>query len=296
MSGPVDGAKAAAIAYAEMSLAVFPLVPGGKLPLISKDDGGKGVHDATADVDQIEAWWSRWPNANIGLACGTSCWVLDADYAGWLTDKPDGADTITALRRRFGPLPATVHQYTGGMGWQWLFKPDPRIKNGSRFLPGLDTRAAGGYIVVPPSLHPSGRHYHWIAAPDEAEIAAAPEWLLLLLEPVAEPEIVAAARPIRTGDLSRYAAVALEKACERIAGCQPGNQADTLDHSAYSIGRLVGGGVIPRGEARAALIAAGAGMPNQGDRKPWSRGEIASRVDRALASGQRSPRAPEDRR
>jgi putative DNA primase/helicase len=286
--------REAALAYARLSLAVFPLVPGDKLPLISKDDGGKGVHDATSDVAQIEAWWTRWPNANIGLACGASCWVLDADYAGWLTDKPDGADTISALRRRFGPLPATVRQYTGGMGWQWLFKPDARIKNGSRFLPGLDTRAAGGYIVVPPSLHPSGRHYHWIAAPKDAELATAPAWLLSLLEPVAEPE-PEAPRPIKAGDLSRYAAVALERACERVAGCPPGNQADALDHAAYSIGRLVGGGVIPLGEARSALIAAGANMPNQGGRKPWSRGEIAWRVDRALASGARSPRAPEGR-
>jgi hypothetical protein len=284
-----------ALAYAEQGFSVFPLTPGDKLPLISKDDGGNGCHDATTDLVQIETWWSRWPNANIGLACGTSCWVLDADYAGWLTDKPDGADTIAALQRRFGRLPETVRQYTGGQGWQWLFKPDARIRNGVKVLPGLDTRAAGGYAVVPPSLHPSGRHYHWIAAPGEVEIAAAPEWLLSLLEPVAEPEIVAAPRPIRTGDLSRYAAVALEKACERVASCQPGNQADTLDHAAYSIGRLVAGGVIPRGEARTVLIAAGGKMPNQAGRKPWTQGDIAHRVDRALASGQRSPRVPESR-
>lgn len=284
-----------ALAYTELGLSVFPLKPGGKVPLISKEDGGKGVHDATSDPAQVEAWWREFPSANIGLACGTSFWVLDADYAGFFAEKPDGADTITALQRRFGRLPATVKQYTGGLGWQWFFKPDVRVKNGVKVLPGLDTRAAGGYVVAPPSVHPSGRRYRWLADPAEVEIAAAPEWLVSLLEPVAEPEIVVAPRPIRAGALSRYAAVALEKACERIAGCQPGSQADTLDHAAYSIGRLVGGGVIPCSEARAALVAAGASMPNQARRRPWSRPEVAWRVDRALASGQRNPRAPESR-
>jgi hypothetical protein len=284
----------AAISYAERGWPVFPLKPRDKPPLFSKAQGGNGVHDATTDPKQIEEWWRKWPTANIGLACGSHFWVLDADYDGFFTDKPDGADTIAALQKRFGRLPATVKQYTGGLGWQWFFAADARVKNDVKVLPGLDTRAAGGYAVAPPSLHPSGYTYRWIVPPDEAEPAPAPKWLLSLLEPVVKPE-VAAPQPIRAGDLSRYATVALERACERVAHCQPGNQADTLDHAAYSIGRLVGGGVIPRGEARTALIAAGASMPNQGGRPPWSRGQLAWRVDRALASGARKPRTPEAR-
>jgi hypothetical protein len=284
----------AASSYAERGWPVFPLKPRGKIPLVPKAKGGNGVHDATTNEDTIAAWWKRCPDANIGLACGPHFWVLDADYGGFFAEQPDGADTIAALQRRFGRLPTTVRQYTGGLGWQWLFKPDSRINNGVKVLPGLDTRAAGGYIVAPPSVHPSGYTYRWITVPGDAEIAAAPGWLLTLLEPVVERE-VAAPRPIRAGNIPRYAAVALEKACERIAGCQPGSQANILDHEAYSIGRLVGGGVLTSGEARGALVAAGTRMSNQGGRKPWSRGQIAWRVDRALASGQRNPRAPEAR-
>jgi hypothetical protein len=103
-----------------MSFSIFPLKPGGKVPLISKDDGGRGVHDATSDLSQIRSWWGRWPDANIGLACGIGFWVLDVDYAGWTTTEPDGADSLVYLADHFGRLPRTIRQYTGGMGWQYL--------------------------------------------------------------------------------------------------------------------------------------------------------------------------------
>src|SRR4051795_1441866 len=169
----------AALAYAARGWPIFPLRPGEKVPLNPKAAGGNGVHDATTDPNRICAWWTKEPAANIGLACSTTFWVLDIDYAGWPdvdpdAAHPDGADTLLALQRRFGRLPPTVRQYTGGIGWQWFFRPDPRIKNGVKVLPGLDTRSAGGYVAAPPSLHPSGRHYRWIAGPDETELAAAP--------------------------------------------------------------------------------------------------------------------------
>src|SRR5689334_3238288 len=213
-----------ALAYAARGWPVFPLRPGEKVPLIAKAAGGNGCHDATCDGAQIRKWWGRCPTANIGLAAGTAFWVLDIDYKGWPdVDRdaayPDGADTLLALRQRFGRLPPTVRQYSGGMGWQRFFKPDPRIRNGVKVLPGLDTRAAGGYVVAPPALHPSRRHYRWLAGPDETELAPAPAWLVRLLEPVELPQPVPPARrPIRSGNPDRYGEVALERACERISG------------------------------------------------------------------------------
>ena len=40
-------------------------------------------------------------------------------------------------------------------------------------------RGDGGYIVAPPSLHPSGRRYEWAPGrgPDEIELAPFPRWL-----------------------------------------------------------------------------------------------------------------------
>ena len=67
-----------------------------------------------------------------------------------------------------------------GMFMPLAFARAGRIKNGVRALPGVDTRSAGGYVVAPPSLHPCGRTYRWIAGPGEAEIAVAPAWLVAL--------------------------------------------------------------------------------------------------------------------
>ena len=47
----------------------------------------------------------------------------------------------------------------------------------SKIAPGIDVRGDGGYVLVPPSVHPSGRLYSWSV--DSADtFAAAPEWLL----------------------------------------------------------------------------------------------------------------------
>ena len=158
------------------------------------------------------------PEANIGLAAGAAFWVLDVDYAGLEAAERDGADTVAALQRRFGRLPATVTSLTGGGGWQYLFAPDSRLNNGVKALPGIDTRTTGGYIAVPPSIHPSGRAYRWRRdhGPDEIGIATAPEWLVALLEPVELPRRWRSRRPRPCANLDRYAQAALDRACAAI--------------------------------------------------------------------------------
>jgi Primase C terminal 1 (PriCT-1)/Bifunctional DNA primase/polymerase, N-terminal len=54
----------------------------------------------------------------------------------------------------------------------------------SPIAPGLsrvsDLRGDGGYVVAPPSLHPSGQLYAWSRghSPDDVALAALPRWLL----------------------------------------------------------------------------------------------------------------------
>ena len=107
---------AAALAYAQKGWPVLPL--NGKLPAIGKSNGGRGVHDATTDVDKIKKWWTRWPNANIGVACGEASgfWTLDVD------PRHGGDETLGELEKLHGTLPATVEQFTGGGGRHILFK------------------------------------------------------------------------------------------------------------------------------------------------------------------------------
>src|ERR1700757_5358679 len=69
----------AALGYAARGWAVFPTAPGAKRPLTAH-----GVKDATTDPVAILAWWSKWPDANVGIATGaaSNLVVFDVDVKG----------------------------------------------------------------------------------------------------------------------------------------------------------------------------------------------------------------------
>ena len=46
--------------YAALGIPVFPCKPYDKQPLTAH-----GFHDATTKPDQIDEWWSDYPNANV---------------------------------------------------------------------------------------------------------------------------------------------------------------------------------------------------------------------------------------
>ncbi|MBC7293053.1 MAG: bifunctional DNA primase/polymerase, partial [Thermoleophilia bacterium] len=68
-----------------------------------------------------------------------------------------------------------------GGGVHYFYQhPGGQVANAVKFLPGLDIRADGGYVVAPPSLHASGRRYEWASglSPNEVELAPCPSWLI----------------------------------------------------------------------------------------------------------------------
>lgn len=80
-----------ALWYAKNGIAVFPLKPGGKQPLLRRahEAGdpckggcgqlGHGLHDATTNLAQVRAWWTETPAANIGIPTGHTFDVIDID-------------------------------------------------------------------------------------------------------------------------------------------------------------------------------------------------------------------------
>lgn len=167
----------AAIDYASRGLAVFPLKARDKAPITAH-----GVHEATTNFDQIKKWWKRYPNANIGIACGKisgGLLVVDVDR------KPNGVDGLDSLNeweRENGELPETVRSITGTGGNHLLYRIDGSGKNRVNLLDGVDIRSDGGYIVAPPSIHPNGQAYEWEYDPDEYEVARGDEILQKLLD------------------------------------------------------------------------------------------------------------------
>jgi hypothetical protein len=151
----------AALAYAARRLPVFPLIPCGKTPAIKRS-----FHDATLNPQTIRRHW-RIAARNIGIATGASsrAWVLDID-------GEDGEATLRRLEARYGSLPPTREVITGGGGRHlWFEYTVPIPSTAGRIGLGVDTRGDGGYVVVPPSVHPNGRAYEWAEGCDELAVA-----------------------------------------------------------------------------------------------------------------------------
>ncbi len=165
---PLPGA---ALWYASRGIPVFPCRPRAKEPLTDH-----GFHDASADFEQVRAWWRRWPQANIGIPTG--------EPSGWLVvdiDPRHGGDrTIEELIERHGRWPDTAEALTGGGGRHVIFRHESGLKCGE-IAEGIDLKTTGGYIIASPSVHPSGGRYCWDGL-DGAEALArlvhAPGWLL----------------------------------------------------------------------------------------------------------------------
>lgn len=169
---PTDG-LAAALAYAAAGWSVVPMAPRGKQPLISWLE----FQQRRATPDEIRDWFRRWPEANIAVVTGeiSNIVVLDID------PRHGGESALKLLSDEVGPIPSTLEALSGGGGRHLYFAyPGRRVRNRAGLRPGIDLRGDGGIIIVPPSLHPSGRRYAWAAGHgfQEAEPAPLPERLL----------------------------------------------------------------------------------------------------------------------
>lgn len=139
----------AALAYArELGWRVFPLRPRDKIPLA----GSRGFLDATISAEQITAWWTRHPDANIGIATGAASGVVAVDV-----DGPEGEASLAAL----GPMPQCPTSSTGKGRHMYFAYAEGVGSSAGKLGEKLDVRGDGGYIVAPPSTHPSGARYAW---------------------------------------------------------------------------------------------------------------------------------------
>lgn len=127
-----------ALSYANQGYAVFPLQPNGKQPLTEH-----GFHDASRDPNVIQAWWAKWPEANVGIATGrvSGIVVLDVDRKHGV----DGVISATELN-----LPPTLVIRTPSGGYHLFFKAPPSAIVPRRIgvKPGLDILGEGGYVVA----------------------------------------------------------------------------------------------------------------------------------------------------
>jgi Bifunctional DNA primase/polymerase, N-terminal/Primase C terminal 1 (PriCT-1) len=161
-----------ALALASRGLYVFPCKPRDKLPATPR-----GCRDASNDPTLIARWWSENPCFNIAIACGPASriFVVDVD--------DNGEAALRKLEVEHGELPPSVEAITARGRHVYFVWPDRAVRNSvGKLGPGLDVRGDGGYVLAPPSIHPSGRNYCW-SVDSAAAFAAAPPWLLDKIAP-----------------------------------------------------------------------------------------------------------------
>lgn len=248
----------AALIYAANGWPVFPLLgkfPPKELAADENDPNDRGgFHRATTDERQIRAWWTRWPNANIGWPLPSGLFALDED------PRHAGDFARAMLERVHGAFPMTLRQVTGSGGQHWIFRSPEgvAIHQRSGWWDGLDTRSAGrGYIIVEPSLHPEARKpYRWLATVEPVD---SPAWLIdavrvreVVRKSYVSPIVPSCAHLSRR---KRLAVAVLAGVARKVAQACEGNRNDLLF---WAWNRCNGyRDVLDRAEVERELFAAG---------------------------------------
>ncbi len=236
----------AALDLASKGWRVHPCRPQGpkaKSPLLPH-----GHLEAASNPEKICGWWARWPNAMIGAVVPESLFVLDID--------PRNGGSVEALEAVAGTLPATLSTWSGredGGRHLYFLRPRGELTSGN-LPPGIDLKL-NGYLIMPPSLHPStGRAYRW----EPHAVASVPPALREVLRPPRpepsrtqgrQPECSALVRLVgrlTAGERNRGLFWAACRATEK--GLLPAVE-DDLVAAATSVG-------LPEREARKTIVSA----------------------------------------
>lgn len=93
---------------------------------------------------EIENWWKKWPNANIGIVTGKISGIIVIDIDTYKKDHID-----------IEKFPTTFTVLTGNKGYHLFYNYVEGFTisaNAYKDLPGVDIRSDGGYVVAVPSV------------------------------------------------------------------------------------------------------------------------------------------------
>jgi hypothetical protein len=278
-------------------LSVFLTNPRTKAPLISRENGGAGVYDATRDFELVEAWAWKYPGADLGARIPTGVVVFDVDVARGKQGREQFIRLSGGTAPEDMPTPTAI-SISGG--WHlWFETSDTPLSTcqGIAGAPDIDVKAhPDGYVIAPTPWN--GRR--WLENKPQRP-APAPQWLINAAASkgpgrdqsgVSRP--ASAPQPIRhCGVDSRYGRATLEAVVYDIASAGDGNQEAVFSAGALKVARLIASGDLTTDAIEAVRDAAYA-MMNFNSRQPWRRSEIDRKIDRQLMRGRANPWAHVD--
>lgn len=294
---------------------VHPLRPDEKAPL-----WGDWEHRATVDPEVIKRWPRR--TTGYGIACGPSrLLVVDGDVPKPDTPPPpadgirDGLDMLAYLaEQREASIEWSTFQVTTGRGGAHLYyqAPDGVELRNTAFDPRrdpstylgwcIDTRGVGGYVVGPGSIVGGNRY----VTLHSAAPAPLPGWILVALTSRSGGQAASQGRAGSAGPVPLAAAVRLSSTSTSVGpewveaavrgeldklGAHPGTQGGRnvlLNSVSYTLGRLVGAGVVDRQVVDRELLDATSRWWGVGG---FTRSEAEATIRSGLDGGERNPRA-----
>ena len=264
------------LAYAKAGLLVFPCSAerkkredGDRLPFGKADKRplvSSWSKEASKDEGQIKEWWTRNPEALVGLPCKQNrLLVIDADRH---TEEEDGVAALAALcEGQDEAMPAHPVIGTDYEGEHHIFRmPDEPIGQGKNKLPpGVDIRGYrhdndGGYIIAAGSRMPDGRGWERLKGTPSLRdtLPLPPQWLIDLCQPPKPANTARQTTHKPPGKAEEaYAAAALDRAAAELARMQPSTGRDNkLLSVAGTMGRFIGPGWIGQATVEGRLFDA----------------------------------------
>ena len=148
-----------AIKYRGAGWSVFPCQK--KAPLVAS---WTPYQTALPTEDQINEWWTKWPEAQIAVACGWLSGITVIDYDKYIFDPATKAK-IPGPENPLDLMYSHVFSMTSltGKGGAHVFCKYAAIPNSAKSLhPQIDVKSHGGYVILPPSIHhETGTRYAW---------------------------------------------------------------------------------------------------------------------------------------
>lgn len=204
------------------------------LPLINNDkrpSTKNGYKDASNRREQIEEWYSRFPEANWGVATGKTSGIIIIDI-----DRKHGKDGLNELKQfakehSLPTLPKTLWAKTPSDGLHLYYKyPDSGLP--TKHLDAIDLQSDGAYCLLPPSALPNGV-YAW---GEESPVANLPdEWLKFFQEykparPETENDLVSSSGRLKARKIytKTTAVKAYNTLLDDFRKAEPGNRNNSL--------------------------------------------------------------------
>jgi len=247
----------AAKTWHDLGIATIPILSRSKCPAL---DSWKQYQTCLPRPKELEAWFSSGRYGLAILVGWQNLVVLDFD------DKYYYAEWWAALSPEQQKLMSSTYRVKTRRGFHlYFYYVNGSLRNAK--LGGVDVKAQGGYVLAPPTLHPSGHRYQGIGSPQDIKLLPTISGILPEYKAIEQykPRYVGllateldpfedAMRCVPTNGGSRnYALAALEGERQRVLAANQGNRNNTLFVAAANLASMIPHGIITPAQIEQAL-------------------------------------------